>query len=77
MICEDIISGMEKELDDMLAGAPKHLSESAKEGIKEEFINYTKHVLAALTREELQSTSACERFIQTTMAEARMRMHGG
>ena len=76
MICrDDIISEVEKELDDLLAEASEHLSETALKAIKEESISYTKHVLDALTTQELQSAGAFNRFLESTLAEARMRMH--
>lgn len=76
MICrDDIISEVEKELDDLLAEASEHLSETALKAIKEESIGYTKHVLDALTTQELQSAGAFNRFLESTLAEARMRMH--
>ena len=76
MICrDDIISEVEKELDDLLAAAPESLSETALKAIKEESINDTKRVLDALTTQELQSAGAYNRFLESTLAQARMRMH--
>jgi hypothetical protein len=73
---EDILSEMKKDLDILLADAPERLSESAKRTIKNEAVGYTKRVLDALSTAELQSETAYVRFVQTTLAEARMRMHG-
>jgi len=73
---EYIVSEMKKDLDDLLAEAPARLSESAKKKIKDEAISNTQRVLNALSTEELQSETAYVRFVQTTLAEARMRMHG-
>ena len=76
MICrDDIISEVEKELDDLLASAPETLSATALKAIKEESINYTKHVLNSLTTKELQSAGAYNRFLESTLAQARLRMH--
>jgi hypothetical protein len=76
MICrDDIISEVEKELDDLLAAAPETLSEVALKAIKEESIGYTKHVLNALTSQELQSAGAYNRFLENVLAQTRMRMH--
>lgn len=76
MMCrEDILSEIEKELDYMLSNAPESLPESSRKNIKDEFTEYTQRVLDSLSREELQSASAYERFIETTLAHARMRMH--
>jgi hypothetical protein len=76
MICrDDIISDVEKELDDLLADAPNNLSAKALKAIKEESINDTKRVLDALTTQELQSAGAYNRFLESTLAQARMRMH--
>jgi hypothetical protein len=76
MICrDDIISDVEKELDDLLAAAPETLSATALKAIKEEAIGYTKHVLNSLTTQELQSAGAYNRFLESTLAQARMRMH--
>ena len=72
---QDIISEVEKELDDLLADAPNYLSAKALKAIKEESINDTKRVLDALTTQELQSAGAYNRFLESTLAQARMRMH--
>jgi hypothetical protein len=72
---QDIITEIEKELDDLLAAAPEDLSEKARKAIKEESIAHTKHVLDALTIQELQSAGAYNRFLESTLAEARMRKH--
>jgi hypothetical protein len=72
---QEIIEVIEKELDDMLADAPEYVSESARRDIKEEYKGYAKRVVDSLSKEELASQSAFERFVQTTLAEARMRMH--
>ena len=74
---DDILSEIGKELDYLLAEAPEHLSEKACKAIRQESIANTKHVLDALTAKELQSAGAFERFVQTTLAEVRMRMHEG
>ena len=76
MICRDeIISEVEKELDDLLAAARETLSETALRAIKVESIGYTKHVLNSLTTKELQSAGAYNRFLENVLAQARMRMH--
>ena len=76
MICrDDIISEVDKELDDLLAAARETLSETSLKAIKEESIGYTKHVLNSLTTRELQSAGAYNRFLESTLAQARMRMH--
>ena len=71
----EILSETEKELDDLMAGAPEKLSETARRAIRDEAIRHTKKVLASLTNTELQSESAYERFVQSTLAEARMKIH--
>jgi N-acetyl-gamma-glutamylphosphate reductase len=76
MICrDDILSEIEKELDNLFTGAPETLSAKALKTIKEESINDTKRVLDALTTQELQSAGAYNRFLESTLAQARMRMH--
>ena len=76
MICrDDIISEVEKELDDLLAAAPETLSETVLKAIKEESIGYTKHVLNSLTTKELQSAGAYNRFLENVLAQAQMWMH--
>ena len=76
MICrDDIISEVEKELDDLLAAAPETLSETVQKAIKEESIGYTKHVLNSLTTKELQSAGAYNRFLENVLAQAQMWMH--
>jgi hypothetical protein len=72
---EDILSELEKELGDLLADAPANLSESALTSIQAESIGYAEHVLNALTIQEFQSAGAYYRFLENTLAHARMRMH--
>jgi len=72
---QEIIAAIEQELDDMLADAPDYVSESRRKDIKEEYKAYARRVLDSLSKEELASQSAFERFVQTTLADARMRMH--
>ena len=72
---EDILSELEKELDDLMADAPNNLSESARKAIRQESIRHTKRVLDALTTRELQSAGAYNRFLTNNLAQARMRMH--
>ena len=72
---DDILPELEKELDDLLADAPANLSESALKSIQAESIGYAGHVLNALTTQELQSAGAFNRFVESTLAHARMRMH--
>ena len=43
--------------------------------IKAESIGYAEHVLNALTTQELQSAGAFNRFVESTLAQTRMRMH--
>ena len=59
---DDILCELEKELGDLLAGAPADLSESALKSIEVESIGYAEHVLNALTTQELQSAGAFNRF---------------
>ena len=72
---EDILTEVEKELDDLLTAAPDNLSETDLKSIKEESIGYAQHVLNALSSRELQSPLALERFIETTRAQARLSTH--
>jgi hypothetical protein len=72
---DDILSEMEKELDELLTDAPANSSPKILKAIKEESINDTKRVLDALTTQELQSAGAYNRFLESTLAQARMRMH--
>jgi hypothetical protein len=72
---EDILSEVEKELGDLLAYAPTNLSESALKSIQAESISYAEHVLNALTTQDLQNAGAFNRFVESTLAHARMRMH--
>ena len=72
---EDILSELEKELGDLLATAPASMSESALMTIKAESIGYAEHVLNALTTQDLQNAGAFNRFVESTLAHARMRMH--
>jgi len=70
----DILSQVALELEYVLAEASKTLSQAARKEIKSEFSEYTQQVLDALSREELQSGPALDRFIESTLAQARMRM---
>jgi len=72
---EDILSELEKELDDLLANAPANLSESALKSIQAKSIGHAEHVFNALTTEELQSAGGFNRFVESTLALARMKMH--
>jgi hypothetical protein len=76
MICrEDILAEVEKELDDLLTTAPENLSETTLKAIKDESIGDAKHILNALTTQELQSAGAYNRFVENMLAQVRMRMH--
>ena len=72
---DDILSEIEKELEYLLAEAPEHLSEKARKAIRQESLANTRHVLDTLTAKELQSAGAFDRFLENTLAQARMRMH--
>jgi len=69
---QDILSELEKELDYLLAATPDDL---ARRAIREDALGHTQRVLNALTIQELQSASAYNRFLENTLAQARMRMH--
>jgi hypothetical protein len=71
---EDILAELEKELGDLLADAPADLSESTLKNIKAESIGYAEHVLNALTTQDLQNAGAFNRFVESTLAHARMKM---
>jgi hypothetical protein len=70
----EILATIEQDLDDVLADAPEYVSESERKGIKDEYTAYAKRVVDSLSKDELASQSAFERFVQTTLAEARMQM---
>ena len=72
---EDVLCQITEELDDMLAAAPERLPAADLLAIKEEAIGDTRRVLDALSARELQSPLALERFIETTLAQARLSMH--
>ena len=71
---EDILADVQAQLTELLDNAPSPLSKASCEAIKDEFTDYTNRVLDALTTEELQSEAASRRFVQSTLAQARMRM---
>lgn len=73
--CEALLVEIGEELDNLLAAAPGNLSAGDLQAIKEEAIGDTRRVLDALTTQELQSPLAYNRFLQNTLAQARMRMH--
>jgi hypothetical protein len=70
-----ILSELEKELDDLLASAAEDLSEKARNAIRTDALGHTQRVLDALTIQELQSAGGYNRFLESTLAEARMRTH--
>jgi hypothetical protein len=72
---DEIQRQVENQLDDILAEPPEHLSEAVLKTIKEDFVGYTKHVLNSVTSQELQSPFAYDRFVESTLAHARMRLH--
>jgi hypothetical protein len=72
---DEILSEVEKELDDLLVASPANLSESTLKSIKAESIGYATHVLDSLTIQELQSAGAFNRFLENMLAQTRMRMH--
>ena len=69
---QDILSELEKELDYLLAATPDDL---ARRAIREDALGHTQRVLNALTIQDLQSAGAYNRFLENTLAQARMRMH--
>ena len=71
----EILGELENELDYVLATAAIELHEATRKEIKEESMASCRNVLAALSREELQNSSACEEFLQTTLAHARMKVN--
>lgn len=75
MTREDIISEIERELDDVLAEAPESMSAVSTNEVKEELVGYAQRVLGALTVHELQNEPALQRFVETTVAQAPMRLH--
>jgi len=74
MTRQEIITTIEQELDLMLTDAPDSVSESRRKEIKEEYSGYARRVVDSLSKEELASQSAFERFVETTLAEAQRQM---
>lgn len=73
---DDLLSDLEQELDYMLDAAPETVSQSTRKATKDEALAYAKRVLASLSSAELQSESARERFMITTLRDAERRMRG-
>jgi biopolymer transport protein ExbB/TolQ len=71
----EIITEVEKELDFLLREAPESVAVSARKQIRGEAVDEVRRILDSLSKQELQSESALQRFIETTVASARMRMH--
>jgi hypothetical protein len=71
---ECLIAEIETALDGELADAAERMPASARKAIKDEIVGYTKRILDSLTSKELQSESAYQRFLQTTLAQVRMRI---
>jgi hypothetical protein len=72
---KEIVKQVEKELEEMLATAPENVSESTRKEIKEECIAYAQRVVDACSKAELASEVALDRFLQSTIAHARLQMH--
>jgi len=72
----DVLADLEQELDYMLDAAPETVSQSARIAIKSEALAYAKRVLGSLSSAELQSETARQRFIITTLRDAERRMLG-
>ncbi len=73
---DDLLSDLEQELNYILADAPENVSQSTRKATKDEALAYAKRVLASLSSAELQSESARERFMITTLRDAERRRRG-
>ena len=77
MTRQDIIDAIEEGIDLLISDAPEYLSEAGRNSIKEEFTEYVRRVVESLSKDELASETAFERFMETTLAEARRQMRIG
>lgn len=73
---QERLTALEQELDLMLADAPETISQSSRTTTRSEALAYAKRVLDSLSSAELQSETARQRFILTTMRDAERRMRG-
>ena len=73
---DDVLADLEQELDYMLDAAPETVSQSTRTTTKNESLAYAKRVLGSLSSTELQSETARQRFMITTLRDAERRMRG-
>lgn len=73
---DSLLAAVGQELEDMFSASAVKVSDSRRVDIQNEIMRQTKLVLDSLSREELESTIAFERFVERAMDDARMRMHG-
>jgi hypothetical protein len=72
---DGIVAEIERELDDLMVGAPENVSGTTLKSIREESIECVHRTLNSISSKELESPLALERFIETTVAYARLKMH--
>lgn len=73
---DDLLADLEQELDYMLDAAPESVSQSTRNTAKTEALAYAERVLGSLSSAELQSETARQRFIITTLRDAERRLRG-
>jgi len=70
-----ILYKISTELDDAISTAPSEVSTEARQRIKEELIEYAGRVLDALSREEMRSGIALEKFVESVLLQATIRIN--
>ena len=73
---DEVVAEIEQELDYMFDAAAETISQSTRRTIKIEALAYAKRVLDSLSTAELQSESARQRFMITTLRDAERRVRG-
>ena len=73
---EDVLTDLQEQLDYMLADAPETASQSTRTTIKNEALAGARSVLDSLSTAELQSETAKQRFLFTTLRDAERRVRG-
>jgi hypothetical protein len=67
-----ILQQISEALDEVFAEYPEQSSENDRQKAKSKHLSHAEHVLDACSTEELRSESALERYIATTVRNARL-----
>jgi hypothetical protein len=68
---QSIVNQICEAIDDVLANVPASISESRRNEIRDDAVEYSQRVVEACSTEELKSDRAFERFMETAIAQVR------